>query len=1571
MRNHNKYSEDVDTVNDMYKDCLDCAAEIKCQESSDILDESFRVLSNKQSTDIISSEVISGINKRKHKKKSKEYELNSATRVKQTFLNSIGTINMLQSYPGAVTEAEKQRKSKEYKLNVTSREKQTFLDSIKTVNMFQSYSNAVRETKCQTVSNFQNEDSALCDIKQSKGIADFSEDTSRKNKRKKHKNNSLENRDLSKNLGSKHCDSIDEYLNQNLDSLSKEKKIQYVNDKTLDDHGEANECKTEVKCKKNLGLTNCSNNNDFAWENSDFTLTETDVYLKKKQKKCHTEKHEYHEGEDIFITNSKKGLLTKKPFSDNVSRIHFINQSNSDSVEEFSCITAETANVDICKLHTEDVKASNGNINENLLNLVQIASDGNKKKHKKKSKKKKPDDNISMKSFHSDILNDSSDYALTESSVKRKKHSKKDRSCNDDEIFECDVNNIERNETSDIQNENLDRYSVQLHTDKGRKKKRLHVMDVTNSDIKYGKEELEHEQGTKAGDSFSQLQLISTNNSCKKKKHKRDKFNNYMNDTAEIIQETPDDLPSLKINENNCKRKTVSVNNCSSDANGTFDDLYISPDIILVEIDAEGKNSACDISHKNKSNKTCHNALNDSFQDTVEIPAGLKVGKHSKHRMESAENVVKELNSAFQLFDAVKVNNNNHSGTKHKNDEVKSSISDMSESLKNYEYDTCDKGIMLSSSVKKKKRYHTENSEYLKDINSKERENRFTSHGNQFLSKEKLNSKKHFSNDVSAIHYVHQTNSGTTTELLSARAETEHLDKLHVNNINGNEDVSNIWKIVSDGSKRKKHKKKHKKNKLDENVSLKNFQSKLLNDNNESDCALMINHCVSKQKHTKRHFSYNEVDETECSMNANEGNKVSDIQNEDLNKSYTDKGIRKKQLNFMNAVNEKFNEACSVNDEIISNIIPLERNDLEYQKQEIRYGDKNGTGDSFSDLHLVSANNSCHKKRKKHKLENYVNNTTEVIQKSSALYDLSSLETNESYSKRSQISVNNCSKDSSETVNELYISSDSNLAEKHSRDSSRYGSGTSYNIALGGNFHYVTETGVPELTTAKNSKHKMKTGKNAVKEFNFTYQQIGASLSKNIHAETQCKDNEPNSSTSQVSNVLKNNECDTSNKSALLSSSIMTVNNKIHKSRRKHSKLKVSENTNISDVHSFGTVPDVNSNIEASSNYDECETYSVKSFDDETKNALNKSISEENNIPSNTDNSSTDSSSEENFSFDPYSKPNSFLSVQLDTSEDPLDFEPPLLHERGSVCRLSDEKIKLLESQGVKIKSGRWSKEEVSILTRNYKEFIEKFGVDDPFLLFGISQYERNGEVQKFLRAKHFYVRLGKGLNDRTLKSVYQKARHLFNPMKRSDRYGEVEISKLSQVHSVTGNKWEKIGVVLRRDGNSCRDTYRWYKKKVNKGKWTQEEESNLIKAIEKVTGTTNFSSDKLIHVAWEKVAQLVPTRNSAQCEKHFRESLAWTCDPTLRQKWDRICYEKLIYILKNENYIKDETEIDWRKIHESFRYCAPSYAFVRKKWHKLKSKIPDFKERNFRRIVHLLYKNYDECKLFLKSKNM
>ncbi|XP_071042853.1 cyclin-D-binding Myb-like transcription factor 1 [Parasteatoda tepidariorum] len=329
---------------------------------------------------------------------------------------------------------------------------------------------------------------------------------------------------------------------------------------------------------------------------------------------------------------------------------------------------------------------------------------------------------------------------------------------------------------------------------------------------------------------------------------------------------------------------------------------------------------------------------------------------------------------------------------------------------------------------------------------------------------------------------------------------------------------------------------------------------------------------------------------------------------------------------------------------------------------------------------------------------------------------------------------------------------------------------------------------------------------------------------------------------------------------------------------------------------------------------------------------------------------------------------------ELDLTEEPVDFTIPRLHLTESI-HYSSTDFESLKSKGVVIRSGRWSKEEENLLRRNFKDFQSRFGVYDALLLLGIGgrlpPYKYKFEnFKKFLRVKHFYVRLGKDINERTLHSIYEKARDVFNPFKKSKDCTSSDVASIILLQKRYGCKWTLIGQKLKINSVDCYKIYMQNKMPCLKGKWSKTEVIQLISAIKSVENGSDLSTVNLKRISWDKVSELVPTRNSDQCRLEWMNNQSKIYKRISYQKWNKSHSAKLIILLKNKFKYFEEYLINWTEVYNYFKNVVHSECALKQKWHTMKSNVPDEYKMNFSKILDLCFKKYNKHIMEINQEN-
>ncbi|XP_071040530.1 uncharacterized protein [Parasteatoda tepidariorum] len=329
---------------------------------------------------------------------------------------------------------------------------------------------------------------------------------------------------------------------------------------------------------------------------------------------------------------------------------------------------------------------------------------------------------------------------------------------------------------------------------------------------------------------------------------------------------------------------------------------------------------------------------------------------------------------------------------------------------------------------------------------------------------------------------------------------------------------------------------------------------------------------------------------------------------------------------------------------------------------------------------------------------------------------------------------------------------------------------------------------------------------------------------------------------------------------------------------------------------------------------------------------------------------------------------------ELDLTEEPVDFTIPRLHLTES-SNASNLDIESLKSEGVVIRSGRWSKEEENLLERNFKDFQSRFGVYDAQLLLGIGglappyKYKFKN-FKKFLRIKHFYVRLGKDINERTLHSIYKKARALFTPFKKSKDCTSSDVEGILLLQKKYGSNWSLIGQKLKINNEDCCQIYCYNRKPLLKGKWSKNETLQLISAIKSVENVSDLSTINLKGISWDKVSELVPTRNSKQCRSEWINNQSKLYKHISYQKWNKSHSAKLIILLKNKFKYREEYLINWSEVYKHFKNVVHSENALKRKWFIIKFNVPDEYKMNFSKTLDFCFKKYNKYIIEINKEN-
>lgn len=290
------------------------------------------------------------------------------------------------------------------------------------------------------------------------------------------------------------------------------------------------------------------------------------------------------------------------------------------------------------------------------------------------------------------------------------------------------------------------------------------------------------------------------------------------------------------------------------------------------------------------------------------------------------------------------------------------------------------------------------------------------------------------------------------------------------------------------------------------------------------------------------------------------------------------------------------------------------------------------------------------------------------------------------------------------------------------------------------------------------------------------------------------------------------------------------------------------------------------------------------------------------------------------------------------------------VHQLKSLQCVSDKEEEELRQNGIELLLGVWSKEEMSILVRNWRKFSKEYGIKSPLELIGARNEVKLKRNQKTL----FAMYLGQGLDRRPLISIYKQAQRILHPYKYKGRLKKREVRTLKRLLLVHGRRWEKIGMEMGRCGVDLFHYWKFHTDTKN-GKWSSKESKRLTKALTKVMGTTDITT---IHTAipWQEVAKVVKTRNGSQCRKRWLYNLAYKLRGQVVHKWSMKNNTRLIKKL-SECPWQTESEVPWDDFCEELG-CRNPYE-VMENWRKLRMRVPQYYIKPFPEITDWLVHNY------------
>eukprot|EP00112_Aurelia_sp_Birch-Aquarium-sp1_P009081 Seg202.4 transcript_id=Seg202.4/GoldUCD/mRNA.D3Y31 product="Cyclin-D-binding Myb-like transcription factor 1" protein_id=Seg202.4/GoldUCD/D3Y31 len=307
-------------------------------------------------------------------------------------------------------------------------------------------------------------------------------------------------------------------------------------------------------------------------------------------------------------------------------------------------------------------------------------------------------------------------------------------------------------------------------------------------------------------------------------------------------------------------------------------------------------------------------------------------------------------------------------------------------------------------------------------------------------------------------------------------------------------------------------------------------------------------------------------------------------------------------------------------------------------------------------------------------------------------------------------------------------------------------------------------------------------------------------------------------------------------------------------------------------------------------------------------------------------------------------------------------------HDLRFKWTLKPADIEQLSRQGIQFEEGIWTKEEIEILESNMTEFCDTAGMslqDLKNLLL-----DKSATGRKIKKELGIYTFLTVGLN-RNIFNVYDKIVKSIDPCSHKGKWSNEEENNLLELFRKYGCRWSKIGseigrsrsiVALKVNGLLNGDLHKGFDNVVPsiQGPWKADEEDRLLKVVKEFSAKTECNGDeesgKEKPICWVTVAAHVNTRTSRQCRTKWFNDLSWKKPGQKKRMWPKEDFAKFLTLL-NDCGEKYEKHVDWVKIGKDLE-MPESGTVLRTKWLYFKKQVPGYKLLDFQEILDWLMKN-------------
>ncbi|XP_062310596.1 transcription termination factor 1-like [Osmerus eperlanus] len=324
--------------------------------------------------------------------------------------------------------------------------------------------------------------------------------------------------------------------------------------------------------------------------------------------------------------------------------------------------------------------------------------------------------------------------------------------------------------------------------------------------------------------------------------------------------------------------------------------------------------------------------------------------------------------------------------------------------------------------------------------------------------------------------------------------------------------------------------------------------------------------------------------------------------------------------------------------------------------------------------------------------------------------------------------------------------------------------------------------------------------------------------------------------------------------------------------------------------------------------------------------------------------------------------------------EELKEFIPNIESRSPGVIRrllISDlPRFKAFKSQGIPLRSGRFTGPENKRLKENVLDFLALTGIESTTHLFFPKLFEAQKTfINKQKKHHKFYEKIAEGI-PRPWRDVYCRGRRMFHEYRNKGKFTEDELRSLKKLQKRHGNNWATISSLM--DRSDWAVEKRFAQIASQKGSWSQEETDRFMEAMKDILQTLTepdlqsqmgekfILKEKLMNgIPWKSISEIVETRSWTQCRVKwmcFLKSKMVPRDQTQNRNRKKDIQAKVDLIRRlYERQVEDIADVDWEELATASGTVTPYHA--QKLFFRLKvTRVPLWEKMTFCEIIDFLY---------------